>query len=266
MTVKSLAIASTTIFLIAGIVLSISQCQGCAAKKPIEPGSSPSPTVTPTATPTPTPAPTQRPVSKPAGKLVKLTHDKLKLEYAVYLPKDYKPERQWPLVVAFGQDVDRPLYDSAEGFAEGLEEIADAHGYLVLMPRTSKDYPEKAPTAETLKQCVAEASAQVDAAIARWSVDQHRMVVTGWCKSPAVATALAIDRPGRFVGLHLAPYYRMVTQHLDAAKLAKCKGLRVLISEHGGPEAKWFRDTGFKSVTVKGEMDFDNLPSLVPAK
>ncbi|MDD4891350.1 MAG: PHB depolymerase family esterase [Phycisphaerae bacterium] len=263
-------LAATGLLLVVGIIVSLSQCQGCAhpAKPPVAP---------PVATPQPTPSATQpaaktRPAEpKPAGKLVKLTHDRLKLEYQLYLPKGYRLERQWPLVVAFGAGSDSPLVDSD---AAAVEVLADEHGYLVLVPRLSKALPERDDPnrAAVLGGCVTEASALVEAVIARWSVDSRRMVVVGWCTTPELATRLATDRPGRFAGLLLVMFggAELRKADLDAKKAGQCKDLRVVISGEDA-DADWFRTAGVKDVSLtrrdpKAASYFVDLPSVVPAK
>lgn len=263
---KAMAVASVSVLLTVGVVLSLSHCQGCAGDKPKMTSASPSATpptlASPAPSPTPKPTASPSPTPKPQGRLLKLTHDKLKLDYALYLPKDYRPERQWPLVVAFDSQPTSPLWEDERGLRDQVQLLADRHGWLVLMPKLS----EGGADAAGLRRWVSEATALVDAVIARWSVDERRMAVCAWCGSPWVATALAVDRPGRFAGLLIVSGFEWKADGLDAAKVGKCKSLRVHVNEFWSDAAKWFRDAGVRNVTAEGEENFEHLPNVVPAK
>lgn len=107
--------------------------------------------------------------------------------YALYLPSNYSPSRSWPLLVAFDP--------GARGLppVERFKEAAERYGYIVCGSHNSRNGPLQ-PSAEAAKAIFTDA-------IARFSIDDKRVYLTGFSGGARAATALGIWLKGQVTGI-----------------------------------------------------------------
>jgi len=109
--------------------------------------------------------------------------------YALYLPPDYAPNRQWPIIYAFdpGARGVRPV--------ERFKEAAERYGYIVAGSNNSRN-GQGVPLNEII-------SALFDDTQARFSIDANRVYTTGFSGGARVAGSVAQSLEGRIAGVIL---------------------------------------------------------------
>src|SRR5262245_9494705 len=109
--------------------------------------------------------------------------------YALYLPPDYTPDRQWPIIYAFdpGARGLRPV--------ERFKDAAGKYGYIVIGSNNSRNGPG-VPLDAIL-------SALFDDTQARFSNDAKRVYTTGFSGGARVAASVAQSLEGRVAGVIL---------------------------------------------------------------
>lgn len=99
--------------------------------------------------------------------------------YALYLPTQYRPDRAWPLLVAF--------HPAARGqaFVDLYREAAEDYGYIVAGSNTSRNgaWAPSLRAAEAMIRDVSE----------RFSIDPARLYATGFSGGARVATQIALQ-------------------------------------------------------------------------
>ena len=109
--------------------------------------------------------------------------------YALYLPLDYKPYRQWPVIYAFdpgGRGL-RPV--------ERFKDAAARYGYIIIGSNNSRNGPG-VPLNEIL-------GALFDDTQTRFSIDTRRVYTTGFSGGARVASLVAQSLEGRIAGVIL---------------------------------------------------------------
>src|SRR5215470_6896099 len=106
--------------------------------------------------------------------------------YALYLPPNYTPDRQWPILYAFdpGARGVRPV--------ERFKDAAEKYGYIVVGSNNSRNGPG-VPLTEIIR-------ALFDDTQARFSIDAKRVYTTGFSGGARVAGSVAQSSEGRIAG------------------------------------------------------------------
>lgn len=105
--------------------------------------------------------------------------------YALYLPKDYNPQRRWPILYCFDP--------AARGRVpvERFQRVAETYGYIVAGSNTSRNGID---VSEALNAIWADTHA-------RLAIDDRRVYATGFSGGARVATALALGTGGQIAGV-----------------------------------------------------------------
>ncbi|HKQ76353.1 MAG TPA: hypothetical protein VJ810_21845 [Blastocatellia bacterium] len=127
----------------------------------------------------------------PAGKVIErvVCLKDTSQSYALYLPPDYTPDRQWPVIYAFdpgGRGV-RPV--------ERFKDAAGKYGHVIIGSNNSRNGPG-VPLSAIL-------SALFDDTQARFSIDANRVYTTGFSGGARVASIVAQSLEGRIAGVIL---------------------------------------------------------------
>jgi poly(3-hydroxybutyrate) depolymerase len=125
----------------------------------------------------------------PKGTVVERVVCKAKPDqtYALYVPRDYSPERRWPLIAAFDP--------AARGrvAVEHFKEAAELLGYIVCASNNSRNGPW-APTAQA-------AEAMLNDVTERFAVDDKRVYLAGFSGGARAASKMAFLLEGRVAGV-----------------------------------------------------------------
>lgn len=107
--------------------------------------------------------------------------------YALYLPSSYSSARRWPLIAAFdpGARGNLPV--------EHFREAAERYGFIVCGSNNSRNGPMP-PTGEAAK-------AMLGDVVARFSIDDKRVYLTGFSGGARAATTLAVFFKGQIAGV-----------------------------------------------------------------
>lgn len=107
--------------------------------------------------------------------------------YALYLPSNYSLTQKWPLIAAFdpGARGNLPV--------EHFKEAAERYGFIVCGSNNSRNGPMP-PTGEAAK-------AMLGDVVARFSIDDKRVYLTGFSGGARAATTLAMFFNGQIAGV-----------------------------------------------------------------
>ncbi|HHG84829.1 MAG TPA: hypothetical protein ENJ82_08760 [Bacteroidetes bacterium] len=106
--------------------------------------------------------------------------------YALYLPKSYTPQKQWPIMYIFdpGANGAYPV--------RRFQKAAEAYGYILIGSNNSEN--------GSWKNSFAAANAMFDDTWSRFSIDTGRVYTSGFSGGARVATAVAMNS-GRIAGV-----------------------------------------------------------------
>ncbi|HEY2292169.1 MAG TPA: hypothetical protein VGM86_15830 [Thermoanaerobaculia bacterium] len=136
------------------------------------------------------PAPAPRPAEPPRGVLVeKVTcAGQPDQAYALYLPSNYKPDRQWPILYVFDARGD------GKRVAELYRPAAEAHGWIVVSSWNSASDGPMEPNFTAMHALWADTHA-------RFAVDDSRVYAAGYSGTVRFACILALTAPGSITGI-----------------------------------------------------------------
>ena len=110
-----------------------------------------------------------------------LDSDGTVFRYLVHAPNSYRPDKRYPLVLVFHG---RPGTPEEMVELTGMNDVADAHEFLVVYPQNLVD-----PAA---------VSTLVDHLVATWSVDPKHIHAAGFSRGGSLVYRLAATMPERF--------------------------------------------------------------------
>lgn len=125
-------------------------------------------------------------------------------KYSVFLPADYSPERQWPVILYLhsagerGDDGRKPLQT---GLAPIIKRRADTFPFVAVFPQCEDT---RGPILEAWNPDApdgARALKILDQVIADYSIDSDRQILTGWSMGGYGTWKIAAAMPDRWVGI-----------------------------------------------------------------
>src|SRR4051794_25587580 len=108
--------------------------------------------------------------------------------YALYLPSNYKPDRQWPILYAFDARGD------GKRVAELYRPAAEAHGWIVVSSWNSASDGPMEPNFTAMHALWADTHA-------RFAIDDSRVYAAGYSGTVRFACILALTAPGTIAGI-----------------------------------------------------------------
>jgi phospholipase/carboxylesterase len=124
----------------------------------------------------------------PAAGVRRFAVDKYRGAYTAYIPEYYRPDRQWPLIVAL-----HGASGNDEDFLWTWLKYAKSRGYLLLSGKSfgSTWHAWDAPSVLLM----------LDDMLARYAVDPHRILLTGLSDGGSFSYEVGFAFPERFAGL-----------------------------------------------------------------
>jgi predicted esterase len=107
--------------------------------------------------------------------------------YALYLPSNYSPTRNWPLIAAFDPGARGSLP------VERFKEAAERYGFIVCGSNNSRN--------GSMRQSADAAQAMLVDVTARFAIDDKRVYLTGFSGGARAATAIAVWLSGKIAGV-----------------------------------------------------------------
>lgn len=168
-----------------------------------------------------------RAADKPTGFLDRTVEaDGKSIPYVLYVPRDYTPEKKWPVILF--------LHGSGERGSDGLKQSQVGIGTALRL------FPERYPALVVMPQCAsgarwsgdmaALALKAVDQTMAEYSCDPARQYLTGLSMGGYGSWLIAVQNPTRFAAV--VP----VCGGGDPSQAAKLKDLPIW-AYHGGADS-----------------------------
>jgi predicted peptidase len=139
-----------------------------------------------------------------------VTVDATELPFAVYVPRDYTPDKEWPVIVF--------LNGRGECGTDGQKHLAVGLGPAIMFDRAAWPFivvfPQKPLPGTSWGDHDAYVQAALDKTLAAYAADESRIYLTGLSQGGNGTWAIAGKHPGRFAAI--AP----ICGYGDAASLA----------------------------------------------
>jgi hypothetical protein len=128
-------------------------------------------------------------------RLRNMCKDKVKRPFILYVPKDYRPDKRYPLIMHLHGGVSRPQcppHEMLESLRSYWGDLAEEHDYFHLIPagQAGAVWWDDVGSANVL--------AQIDRVRAKYSIDTDRIFSTGFSDGASGSYYLALTHPTRF--------------------------------------------------------------------
>ncbi|MEO8218186.1 MAG: prolyl oligopeptidase family serine peptidase [Acidobacteriota bacterium] len=140
-----------------------------------------------------------------------LTVGGITYRYVVYVPREYRPDRKWPVLLFLhgaGERGSDGLHQTQVGLGPAIRSNPDRFPMIVVMPQVPADQ-------RWLEQPAEAAMLALDRSVAEFNGDSHRTYLTGLSMGGYGVWHLALAHPDRFAAI--APVCGGILPH-DTAK------------------------------------------------